>query len=110
MRIPFKAPRLNKKGYALLITIVFVTIALLLLSGTLRWTNGATLQTERNNLFRASTGAADAATELAMAYMWRDFYGQNFKPASSYTGHLPDQTSWPVQFAFSDVTHEPDQT
>jgi hypothetical protein len=82
-------------------TITFVSISALLLAGMMNWTSGTALQTERNNLFRASTGAADAATELAMGYMWRDFYNQAFGPASSYNAYLPDQTGWPVQFYFS---------
>lgn len=100
----------NRRGYALLMTITFVSIAALLLAGMMNWTNGSTLQTERNNLFRDSTSAADAATELTMGYMWRDFYNQALGPASSYTAYLPDQTGWPVQFYFSNGTRTQNHT
>lgn len=94
-------PQANDRAYALLLTIVFTVVALLMAAGMMTWIYGASLQTERNNLFRASTDAADAATSLAMAYMWRDFYGQTFGSASAYTGYLPNQDGWPVQFSFS---------
>ncbi len=101
MKIARKMFQGTKRGYALLITVVFIGIALMMLAGIMNWTKGASLQAERNNLYRASTGAADAATELAMAYMWRDFYNQTFGSASNYTDHLPDEDNWPVQFNFS---------
>jgi hypothetical protein len=101
VKIERKPNKQERCGYALMMTITFVSIAALLLAGMMRWTSGTALQTERNNLFRASTGAADAATELAMGYMWRDFYNQALGPASSYNAYLPDQTGWPVQFYFS---------
>ena len=101
MKIERKLFKGNRRGYALLMTVTFVSIALLLLAGMMNWTSGSALQTERNNLYRESTSAADAATELAMGHMWWDFYRQVLGPASSYTAYLPDQTGWPVQFNFS---------
>jgi len=105
-----KPNRSSRRGYALMMTITFVAIAALLLAGIMNWTTGNALQTERNNLFRDSTSAADAATELAMGYMWRDFYNQALGPASSYTAYLPDQTGWPVQFSFSNGARVPNHT
>lgn len=101
MKITSKISQCNNRAFALMMTVVFIGIALLLLAGMMTWTSGSSLQTERNNLFHDGTGAADAATELTMAYMWRDFYGQSLRTASSYTSYLPDQEGWPVQFSFS---------
>lgn len=109
MRIARKLLRGKGRGYALLMTIVFIAIALSLLAGMMSWTSGSAVQTQRNNLFRDSTGAADAATELTMAYMWRDFYNQSFGSASNYTSYLPNQDGWPVQFSFS-ASGEANQT
>lgn len=101
MKIECRQLKWKRCGYALLLTVTFIGIAALLLGGMMNWTSGSAVQTQRNNLYRASTGAADAATELAMGYMWRDFYNQDFGAASSYTSYLPDQTGWPIQFYFS---------
>ena len=110
MRIASKIFAWKQRGYALLITITFIALTLSLLAGLLSWTNGSSLQTQRNNLFRSSTGAADAATSLAMAYMWRDFYNQNFNSASNYTSYLPNQNKWPQRFSFSDGSGNADET
>ena len=101
MKIERKLFKWSRRGYALLITVTFVSIGLLLLAGIMNWTSGSALQTERNNLYRESTGAADAATELVMGYMWRDFYNQALGQPSSYNAYLPDQSGWPVQFFFA---------
>lgn len=100
----------KQRGYALLITVVFIALALSLLAGVLSWISGGSYQARRNNLFRSSTGAADAATTLAMGYMWRDFYNQNFNSASNYTDYLPNQTGWPVLFSFSDGSSNANRT
>ena len=110
MKIARKTLEWKRKGYALLITVVFIAIALSLLAGLMAWTGGGTLQIERNNLYRSSTGAADAATSLAMAHMWRDFYNQVYNPAGSYTGYLPNQSNWPVKFFFNDGSGTQNQT
>ncbi|HUA37945.1 MAG TPA: hypothetical protein VMA35_06040 [Candidatus Sulfopaludibacter sp.] len=93
----------NNQGYALLITIVFIGIALLLLGSVMDWTNSSTRQTEKNNLFSMGTGAAEAVDENVIAYVTRDFYNQSPKNATNYTGatYLPSMTGWPVTFSFS---------
>lgn len=101
MKIARSLFKWSQRGYALLITITFIAIGLSLLAGLMTWMNGSALQTERSNLFMDSSAAADAATELALSYMWRDFYGHTLGPTNSYTGYLPDQTGWPVHFSFS---------
>jgi len=99
-----KPPQRSDTGYALLITIVFIGIALLLLGSVMDWTNSTARQTERNNLFSTSTAAAEAAAERVVAQMTRDFYNETFQPAASYTTNYPttsDQTYWPIKFSYS---------
>ena len=85
-----------------MITVTFIGISLLLLAGIMTWMNGSAVQTQRSNLFLDSSAAADAATELALSHMWYDFYGQNMGPVGNYTGLMPNQTGWPVQFSYCD--------
>lgn len=105
MKRTFKQSKRSNRGYALLITIVFIGIALLLLGSMMDWTNSSAKQTERNNLFSMSTAAAEAATERVIAQMSRDFFNQSLQPAIYYTPYYPtsaNQINWPVQFSFSD--------
>jgi hypothetical protein len=110
MKIARKTFLPNHRGYALLITIVFIGISLLLLGSVMNLITSTSKQAERNNLFNMSTAAADAATARVMAQMWRDYYNQAFNPASSYTGYLPNQTGWPVKFSFSNGAGVANQT
>jgi Tfp pilus assembly protein PilX len=106
-------PHRSKKGYALLITIVFIGIALLLLASVLDWSASTARQTERNNLFSSATAAAEAATERVLAEMSRDFYSQTFKAATNYSSLYPttsDQANWPVRFSFSNGSGGANQT
>jgi hypothetical protein len=102
MKTTRKQSQRRDQGYILLLTIVFVGIALLLLGSVMNWTNTTAKQTERNNLFNAGTAAAEAADERVIAQMMRDFYYQTYNSAASYATNLPSQTGWPVQFQFSD--------
>jgi hypothetical protein len=115
MKRTFKQTQRSNRGYALLITIVFIGIALLLLGSMMDWTNSSAKQTERNNLFNMSTAAAEAATERVIAQMAGDFSYQSLQPATSYTPYYPtaaNQTNfnWPVQFSFSDGAGNANQT
>lgn len=102
MKITRQLFQRKNPGYALLITIVFIGIALLLLGSVMDWSNSTAKQTERNNLFSMSTGAAEAATERVIAQMSRDFYNQALNAATNYmqASLLPTTTAWPVQFSF----------
>jgi hypothetical protein len=113
MKITQKSFPSGSQGYALLITIVFIGIAMLLLGSVMNWSNSAANQTERNNLFNMSVAAAEAATERTVAVMSRDFFNQNFNGTSNYTEYYPsasDQASWPVKFSFSNGSGVPNRT
>jgi hypothetical protein len=94
---------------------VFVGIALFLLGSVMNWTNSSAIQTERNNLFNMSTAAAEADTELVIAQMTHDFFNQSLQPVINYrvlyiTTANQTNYNWPVQFAFSDVAGNANQT
>lgn len=119
MKRTHKHPQRNDNGYALLITIVFIGIALLLLGSVMDWGNSTARQTARNNLFSMNSAAAEAACERVIAQMARDFYGQTFQPAANYTySHgtynpyptTSDQTNWPVKFTYCDAAGVANQT
>ncbi|MGB7768915.1 MAG: hypothetical protein WBN22_08690 [Verrucomicrobiia bacterium] len=108
MKIARKRFQQSARGYALLITVVFIGIALLLLGSVMNWSNSTAKQTERNNLFSMSTGAAEAATEKIVAQMTCDFFAMNFASSANYyminsKSQLPVTTGWPVQFSFSNA-------
>ena len=113
MKMMFKQSQRSDKGYALLITIVFIGIALLLLGSMMDWTNSSAKQTERNNLFSMCSAAAEADTERVIAQMSRDFYNQTFNADSNYfIIYLApsNQIGWPCQFSFSDGSNTVNQT
>src|ERR1051325_10872346 len=105
MRLKSHRRRPGKQGYALLITLVFLGIALMFLANVSRWTYAEAGLTGRNHLYNHSVAAAEAATEMVIARMDRDFIAQSANSdLNVYRNITPGavQSSWPVQFAFSD--------
>jgi hypothetical protein len=110
MKIARKIYQQCVQGYALLMTMIFISVALLLLVSVMNWTNSSARQTERNNLFGLGTGAAEAATERVVAQMTFDFFNQTFGSGTNYymTNNFcqpPSTASWPVQFSFSNPSN-----
>jgi hypothetical protein len=92
-------------GYALIITMCFLAVALITYASMMYWVSTNAHITKRNNLFNQSENAAESATEMVLGAMMRDFYNQSLNPSSTYTSstNLPTQTNWPVTFQFSDT-------
>ncbi len=110
MKMTHKNYQPGVQGYALLMTMIFISVALLLLVSVMNWSNSSARQTERNNLFGLGTGAAEAATERVIAQMTFDFFNQNFATGSNYytinsSNLVPVTTGWPVQFTFSNPSN-----
>jgi len=107
MKIARKIFQPGTRGNALLMTLIFVGVALLLLGSVMEWSNSNARQTERNNLFGMSTAAAEAATENVIAKMTYDFFHAGFvgNPTNYYMtnsiNQIPVTTAWPVGFAYS---------
>jgi hypothetical protein len=100
-------------GYALALTMLFLAIMLAMLASLTRLTYTQSSLTERNNLYNASISAAEAATEMAIGKMDRDFINQSVNSdLSAYQKLTPEtlQSGWPMQFAFSDGSGANDVT
>ena len=95
----------KRRGYALLTTLAFLCVALIMFASLMGWVATNAKITKRNNLFNQSQAAAESATEIVIATMSRDFFSQRLNPASSYTGaaSLLTQSDWPITFQFSDI-------
>ena len=105
-----QSSRRRDQGYALLITIVFIGIALLLLGSVMNWTYSSARQTARNKLYSSAVGAAEAADETVVGFLMRDFYQQTYNSVASYETNLPAQDGWPIQYSFSDESGNADHT
>ena len=105
MRLPQYISRPESRGFALLVTMGFLTVSLVAYSSLMYWVTTNAKITKRNNLFNQSQAAAESATETVLASMMRDFNNQSLNPASTYTSatNLPSQSGWPLTFQFSDT-------
>jgi Tfp pilus assembly protein PilX len=103
MQITFRPARPGNKGYALLITLIFLGVMLMVFATMMYWISSNARITTRNNLFNMSEAAAEAAAETSIAQMDRDFLYQSLQNPSVYTTFIPSTNNWPVQFQFSDT-------
>ena len=112
MRITHSFDPRARHGYALLVTLIFVTVSLMTLASLMWWASSNGKVTQKNELFTTAEAAAEAATEQVVATMDRDWtYGQNLQAASIYANlAVPNTTTWPVQFQFSDGSNNLNQT
>lgn len=100
------------RAFALLITIVFLAIALMLFASIFYWAGTNAKLTQRNNQYNMSQAAAEAATETVLAHMMRDFLNQSIASSPASYAILPtniDQSTWPVKYSFSDTNGDPGQ-
>jgi hypothetical protein len=93
-----------RQGYALVLTLVFLAVTLIMLSSIMWWASSNGKVTQQNALFTTAESAADAANETVVANLDFDWtYSQALQSASHYSNlPLPDQTLWPMKFQFSD--------
>jgi len=111
MRIPPPIDSRGRRGYALIMTLVFLGVSLVTLASVMWWASSNAKVTQKNELFTSSEAAAEAATEMVVGTMERDWkYGQTLQAASVYQGFVPTQTGWPMQFTFSDGAGNTNQT
>lgn len=93
----------KNRAYALMITVILTAVTLLVLAATLRLTSGECRLTGRHNLYNSAVAAAEGGTERVIAQMERDFLNQAVSTnLTSYGSLIPDQTTWPRRYQFSD--------
>jgi len=112
MQLPKTISPRPSGGYALIVTMCFLAVALIAYASMMNWVSTNAHITKRNNLFTQSQAAAESATESVLAYMVRDYFNQGLNPVSVYTDstNLPSQSNWPVGFQFSDTNGNPNTT
>ncbi|MBI3881780.1 MAG: hypothetical protein HY301_17160 [Verrucomicrobia bacterium] len=107
MKFPTRTPA-AQGGYALIMSVVFMAVALLALGGALNWTASNSMVNERHNQYFESLYAAEAATEKVVARMATDFRNGDqarvFNNVASYVRSVPtsaEHTFWDG-YVFSD--------
>ena len=104
MQITSTSVRSGGRGFALLATMIFLGVVLLIFSSVMFWVSGNAKITERNNQYNMSSAAAEAAVERVTAQMESDFNHGSLTTADYYASLTVNQSSWPVQYVFSDPT------
>ncbi len=93
----------TRQGYALLMTLFFIGVALLIFSSTLTWTSSSSIVTERNNAYNRAIAAAEASTEQVLSHIIRDFASQSYNPmALGVYRNLIPTNEWASQYVFDD--------
>ena len=93
----------SQKGYALLLVMVLAAASLLIYSSAANWTSTSIVMNDRNNTYTRATAAAEAATEVVLGYMTRDFFNQSYSPANlTHYGSFIPTTGWASEYQFTD--------
>jgi hypothetical protein len=103
MKLTFPNPRANHRGIALITTLIFLGVVLLVFSSIFYWVYTNSMLTVRNNQYNMSENAAESAAETVIGRIDRDFVNTSISNASAYSS-LPlniDQSAWPIQYTFS---------
>jgi hypothetical protein len=86
-------------GWALLIVMSLAAVGLMTLAGVMSWANENATVTARNNEYFATSYAAEAATEKALARFSQDYqnYGFSLVTAniSAYATNIPNASDGP---------------
>jgi hypothetical protein len=115
MQIKLKSTAGRGRGYALVMTMVFLAVMLVVFGSMMTWVANETQVSQRNNQYNMSEAAAEAAIERVQAPMMRDFLTTSLTNASYYAGLQVVQTNadgvspWPVQYTLSDISNNAGQ-
>jgi hypothetical protein len=110
MKTTFRSAAPSNRGYALLVTLIFMGIMLVLFGMMMTYTLTNAKITKRNNQYNASQAAAEAASEKVLAQMTHDFEFQSLSNSGSYYGSTfvpssSDMSGWPVKYNYSNPTN-----
>jgi hypothetical protein len=104
-----------QSGYALLTTMIFAAVSIVLVATTLSWTSSSFRVTERNNAYNRAVSAAESSVECVIARMDRDFLNRSidYNNLTAYrltvpTTYMP--TGWPLEYQFTDTNNVVDHT
>src|ERR1700722_3339306 len=104
MQTTFKPVRHGARGFALILTLVFLTVSLIIFGSIMYWVSSNANVTLRNNQFNMSENAAEAGVETVLAQMDRDFLNGSLNTNGSYYAtFLPNQTNWITGYQYSDT-------
>jgi len=104
------ARRSARGGYALLITLVFLAVTVLIFTGILAWTSSNATVTVQNNQYNMSENAAEAGVETIISHIDRDFINLAISNSPGAYTTMPatiDQSTWPVRYIYSDTNGNP---
>src|SRR5689334_5350140 len=114
MHTHIQSRRRRVRGYALALTLIFISFSLMVLASLGKWTAGSAIITERNNAYGSAVSAAEAATEVVIAQMNRDFLHQSpLTDVSAYQQLLPAKfasDAWTTDYQFSDGQGNPNRS
>ena len=96
----------RRSGYALIMIMIFLAVSLTVFASMMYWVSTNAKITNRNNAFNQAVAAAESSTENSLAYMMRDYSFQALNVTAGYyaTNATPDQTLWPIQYQFNNVS------
>lgn len=110
MKINSPCKRSGQRGIALGVTLIFLVVVMMIFASILSWTNSNAIVTARNNQYNMSENAAEAAVERVLGQMDRDFVALSISNSGPYYSGLVaslDQSTWPVQYTYTDTNGNP---
>ena len=111
MNIHLSGKTKSRQGYALLLVMVLAAASILVYSSAANWTAASTRLNDRNNTYNCAVAAAEAATEVVLGYMTRDFFNQTYDPSRlSYYGSFIPTPDWAAAYLFTDGAGNPNAT
>jgi hypothetical protein len=106
MQINYHQTQADRGGFALPTTLIILGALLLVFATIFSLMSSNAVNTQRNKQYFTSQSAAEAAAEIVISAMYRDFLAHSLVTNGTGYTTLPatiDQSSWPVQYVFSDT-------
>lgn len=109
MKLHSPSPRIETRGYALLMVMVFSAIAITVLAASMNWTASNAVNNERSVQLTISAAAAEAATEKLVSRMMNDYNNGGeatvYNNLDSYRTNIPTtaESSYWSTFSFADA-------
>jgi hypothetical protein len=102
MKIHLTGKPKSQNGYALLLVMILAAASILIYSSAANWTSTNAALNDRNNTHIRAVAAAEAATEVTLGYMARDFFNQSYDPSKvTYYGSFIPTNDWAAAYQFS---------